>query len=296
MTKLSDSTPATGQWIRLEAFLRTNGLWLGPGWAAVCGVIASGRFTWSARGLLLAGLAIFLVDGVWATLWSAAIETNWAAIAARWNASPPPLRPRALLHMRTGAPSDRATRWLSQLTHWWQTELQPVAGSTVSSIVVCLALGLVLAAILGGQMLMLSAAALALIQIGLVINRAAGQPLPVIQAILEVGLAWLAGHAAFAPINIISTLMAAVFAITYAGGLQLVEQQGGLKRWRWSQLAAAAIVLIARHPLPALMLFLTTFAQLLIEPGLKERSGAWFVRSSQVWLMAAMLITAFTIR
>jgi hypothetical protein len=298
MNETSDSVPpAIGPSIRLDIVLRSSGLWLGPIWAVVCGIVASGRFTWDARGLLLAGLTLFLVIVVWATLWTSAVETNWAAITAQWNATPPPLRPAALPYTRPGAPGDRAARWLFHLAHWWQSNLQPTASTAVLSIVVCLALGAALAAILGWQMLALSAAALATVQIGMVVNRATGQSVPAVKAVLEAGLAWLAGHAAYGSISMTSALMAGLFTFAYAGGLELVEQQNGLAGWRWPQLIAALLLLMTHHPLAALAVLFILFAQLLLEPALKqERDGIWFVRSSQVWLMATMLITAFTIR
>jgi hypothetical protein len=275
--------------------VRSSGLWLGPALAVVCGIIASGRFTWNVRGLLLGGLVIFLIDGIWATVWAAAVETNWAAIIARWDSSPPPLRPYALPYTRPGAPADHMAHWLAHLAHWWKTELYPVAGTAVSSIALCAALGIALAAILGWQMLVLSAAALAVVQLALVLNRASGQPVHALKAFLEVGLAWLAGHSAFGPLSVISTVMAALFAIAYTGGLQLVEEYNGLPNWRWPQLAAGLILLVIRQPVAALLLFIIVFAQLLLEPALKQKGPAWFVQSSQVWLIAAMLIAAFTI-
>jgi hypothetical protein len=298
-SSVSDSTsPTLGQFVRLDAVLQTSRLGLGPGWAVVCGVMASGRFTWSGRGLLLAGLAIFLADGVWATLWAAIVETNWAAMAARWHASPPPLRQSRLPYVQSGAPGDRAARWLAHLASWWQADLQPLAGSTVSSSLIGLALGSGLSVILGWPTLALSGAALALIQIGLVVNRASGQPVPVVKAILQIGLAWLAGHVAFGPLSWLSVFMAAAFTTTYAGGLSLLEQPGGLAAWRWPQWAAAALLFITRHPLAALTLLFTSFAQLLLEPALTKqaRDGAWFIASSQAWLMIAMAIAALTIR
>ncbi len=289
--------PLAGQLIRLDISLRSGGLWIGPAWAVLCGIVASGRFAWNVRGLLLAGLALFLVDGVWATLWTAAVETDWAGLAAGWDSSPPPLRARRLPYVQAGAPGDRAAGWLAHLARWWQNRMQPVAGTAVSSIAVCLPLGAALSALLGWQVLALSAAALAMIQLGLVTNRASGRPSPLLQAGLEFGLAWLAGQAAFGLVTLSSTLMALLFATAYYGGLQLLGQGAGLAYWRWPQLIAALVLLALRQPLPALVLFFILFAQVLLEPALESgRSGAWFVRSSQAWLMAAMLVVAFTIR
>ncbi|MBN1888032.1 MAG: hypothetical protein JW850_08570 [Thermoflexales bacterium] len=290
--------PEAGQLIRLDVSLRSGGLWIGPAWAVVCGIVASGRFAWDARGLLLAGLALFLVDGVWATLWASVVETDWAGLAAGWDSSPPPLRARRLLpYVQAGAPGDRAAGWLAHLARWWQNRAQPMAGTAVSSIAVCLPLGAALSALLGWQMLALSAAALAMVQLGLVANRASGRPVPLLQAGLEFGLAWLAGQAAFGPVTLPSALMALLFATAYYGGLRLVEQGAGLANWRWPQLIVALVLLVLRQPLPALALFFILFAQVLLEPALgRGRSGAWFVRSSQAWLMAAMLVVAFTIR
>ncbi len=294
MNDTPDSTlSAIGPWLRFDVALRSGGLWLGPVWGVVCGVIASGRFTWNARGLLLAGLTLFLVDGLWATLQAAMLETNWAASVARRTTGSSPLRSHLLAHLRS---EPRAVRWLSQLVQGWQTKVSPALGPTVTTIPLCLMLGTALAAILGWQMLALSAAALAVIQIGLVLNRATGQAVPVVKAALEMGLAWLAGHAAFGSPGVLSALMAAIFTLTYLGGLHLVARPGGGRSWYGTQGLAALLLFLVRQPVAAWLLVILLFAQLLTAPLLQqEHPGIAFVRSNQAWMIAAMLAAAFAV-
>ncbi len=294
--------PEIGQLVRLDVTLRSSGLWLGPVWAIICGIVASGGFRWTGPAILHAALVFFLVDVAWATLWAAAAETDWATPAKHWGSSEVDV-PYTLPYAQPDAPGDRAVRWLAHTSRWWRDHLQPAIGSAVSTILLCVLLGATLSAVLGWQAMALSVAGLAVVQLGVVVGRGSGCPVPALKATLEIGLAWLVAHIMFAPLTLPSALLAGAFAATYAAGLGLIRGSRRIAIWNWAQFAVALLLLVMRQPVAALVVFMLVLPQLLLEPVLQrdhrspsgESSGAWYVRSTQVWLMAAMLIAAISV-
>jgi hypothetical protein len=291
----TQDTPEIGQLVRLDVTLRGSGLWLGPIWAILCGIIASGGWKWNGASLLEAVLVFFLVDGAWATLWAAAAETDWATPAREWGRSE--VTPaRALPYTQPNTPGDRAMRWLAHTTRWWREHLRPSIGSAVSTILLCVAFSAALSAVLGWPAVALSAAGAAVVQLGVVVGRGTGRPLPALKATLDIGLAWLLAHVVFAPLTAPSALLAAAFAAVYGTGLTLVEGGQHATLWNAAQFAAAGLLVLMRQPVAALAVFLMVIPQMLLEPALRRgMGGAWFVRSTQAWLMIAMLIAAIAV-
>jgi hypothetical protein len=290
-------TPEIGQIIRLDVTLRGSGLWLGPIWAIVCGIVASGGWKWDPASLLQVALLFFLVEGAWATLWAAAAETDWATPAKQWGKSNA-VRAPALPYTQPDAPGDRALRWYSDTVEWWREHLRPSIGRTASTIVLCIALGAALSAVLGWPAMALSAAAAATVQLGVIVGRGTGQPLPALKATLEIGLVWLAAYMIFAPMTVTSmqTVTSALLALVKGG------QRATL--WNASQFAVAALLMLLRQPVAALAVFFIVIPQLLLEPIVRrgqspasntDASGVWFVRSAQAWLMLGMFLAALTI-
>jgi len=292
---MNDNTPEIGQLVRLDVALRGSGLWLGPIWAILCGIIASGNWKWDGAALLKAVLVFFLVDGAWATLWAAAAETDWATPAALWGRSDA-APARTLPYAQPNTPGDRVMRWFAHTVEWWQEHLRPSIGSAVSTIILCVALSVALSAVLGWPAVALSAAGAAVIQLGLVLGRGTGRPLPTLKATLDIGLAWLLAHAVFAPLTVSSALLAAAFAAVYATGLALIEGGRRATVWNMAQFAVAGLLALMRQPVAALAVFFMVIPQMLLEPALRRgMGGVWFVRSTQAWLMIAMLIAAIAI-
>jgi len=295
---MNNGTPKIGQLVRLDVTLRLSGLWLGPLWAIVCGLVASGGWNWNAAALLRATLIFFLVDGAWATLWAAAAETDWATPAKRWGEAPV-ATPRSWPYTQPDAPGGRMQRRLAHTLQWWREHLQPVAGSSVSTILLCVALGAALSAMLGWPALALSSAAAAVIQMGVIVGRGRGRPAPLLKALLDIGLAWLLAHMIFAPLTIPSVLLAFLFTVAYAAGLALVEGGRRATWWNGAQFAVAALLMALRIPVAAFAVLLTVIPQLLLEPvlrrGDRDEVGIWFARSTQAWLMLGMLIASASI-
>ena len=279
--------PASGGLIRLQARLTNPIAWVGPTWAALCGIVASGGFVWQGKDWLRLALLILLVDGGWGTLWAAIASTDWATPLRRWRnwrfgepvAAPPYTLPDST--------SDRTSHWLGQLRAWWRDVLWPTCGPALSAIAVALPVIVVLAALLGPELLLLSLAVLAVMQLGLAWEGC--------NAAVAVMLPWLAGHAAFDSLTPSSAGLALAFTLAWVGNRRADSV------WRRAlgvvaQLLAAALLVALRQPLAAGGLSLLLVPQLALLPWLQRgQPASWYTRHARPWLMAAMLLAAWAL-
>jgi len=285
------SHPVSGGLIRLQARLTSPTAWLGPAWATLCGVVASGRFSWQGEDWLRLALLILLVDGGWGTLWAALGSTDWAKPLRRWHnwrfGDPATTLPYTL----PDTPGDRASRWLGQLRAWRRDVFWPACGPAVSAIVIALPVTGILAALLGPELLLLSLAALAVMQLGLAWKG--------FDAAVAVALPWLAGHVAFGSTETTPVLasigLALAFALAWGAAWRAGSRWGGALGIA-AQLLAAAFLVALRHPLAAGGLVLLVAPQLALLPWLRRgQATSWYVRHTRPWLMAAMLIAAWVL-
>jgi hypothetical protein len=283
----------TGHFIRIQIPARSRVLWLSPAWAVICGVVASSAFAWTGRDVLIALLAVLLADGAWATAWWGLVETDWPQLLERWPlVTPDPVdQPWPLAH--PGSPADRAQQWTARWRAWWRVVLWPEAGTPVLSALVSSGLAVVLSAVIGWPALTLSLGAMALIQIGVLLEHRPGRASHVARGALDVGLAWALGHAALGALTPVSISLAALFAIVYGSSIDLAR--GGQQR-RWWLLPQAIVVLILvgiQQPLAAFAATSLLIAQALLATVLR---GLPFAQAAQGWLLLAMLAAALAIR
>jgi len=289
------SRPASGGLIRLQAHLTDLMAWLGPGWTTLCGVVASGGFGWEGEGFLRLALLLLLVDGAWGTLWAALGSTNWATPLRRWRNWRYGDLTRRLPYTLPGSPGDRASRWLGQLHVWWRDVLWPACGPAVSAIVVALPVTAVLGALLGQKLLLLSAAAFAVMQLGVAWEGGRGKVAPGWDGAVAVTLPWLAGHVAFGPLTLSSAGLALAFALAW-GAAWRSGSRWGRALGIGAQLLAVALLVALYRPLAAGLLLLLLAPQLALLPWLRRGLPAsWPVRHTRPWLMAAMLVAAWAL-
>ena len=289
------SPPASGGLIRLQAHLADPTTWLCPAWATLCGVVASGRFGWQGRDFLRLALLILLVDGGWGTLWAALGNTDWATPLRRWRnyrfGEPIPTPPYTL----PSSPGDRASHWLGQLRAWWRDVLWVTCGPALAAILVALPVTAVLAALLGPELTLLSLAALAAMQLGLVREGGRGFVTPGWNAAIVVALPWLAGQATFGALTLRSTGLALAFGLAWGAAWQAGSA------WRRAlgivaQLLAATLLVALHLPLAAGITLLLLAPQLALFPWLQRgQSASWYARHARPWLMAAMLVAAWAL-
>jgi hypothetical protein len=280
----------TGQLIRLQIPIRARTLWLSPAWAVVCGIIASGAFAWTGRDVLIATLALVVVDGAWATAWWGLVDTDWRSLFATWDAFD-------VSHVEatwgaTGSSAARSQRGFARLRLWWQTIGKEHAGSPLLSALFAVVLAFLLSAVIGGAAIGLTLAALALTQIGLLLS-VHGRAVNWLEGLIDVGLAWLLGHVAFGQLTLISALTALIFSFSYAAMLDVAQSGVHQRRWLIPQLIMVLVLVLLQQPIAALALFVMLIAQASLATVLH---GLDFARTAQIWLMLSMLIAALGIR
>ncbi len=284
---------SSGGLIRLRTRLTEPTTWLGPAWACLCGVVASGGFDWQNGDLIRLALLILLVDGGWGTLWAALGSTDWATPLRHWRDWRLSEPSAALPYTLPNSPGDRASRWMGQLRAWWRDALWPTCGPAISSVIVALPVTALLGILLGPELLLLSAAALAITQLGLAWEGGRGAATPGWDAIIAVALPWLAGHIAFGGSPTSHSIgLAVAFALAW-GSARRFRSVGGRILGVGGQLLAATLLVALYHPLAAGTLLLLIVPQLALIPWLwRGQSASWYVCHARPWLMAAMMIAA----
>jgi hypothetical protein len=289
------SCPASGGLIHLQARLTSPITWLGPAWATLCGVIASGEVGWRGDDWLLLALLVLLVDAGWGTLWASLAGTNWAKPLRRWRnwrfGEPAGTLPYTL----SGSPGDRASRWLGQLRAWGRDVLWPACGPALSAIVVALPVTALLAALLGTDLVLLSVGALVVMQLGLAWEGGSGSAAPGWDAAIAVALPWLAGHVAFGSLSLRSAGLALAFALAWGAAWRTDMARGRVLEVGAHFLVAALLVALHR-PLAAGCTVLLFVPQVALLPWLRRgQPASWYVRHTRPWLMAAMLVAAWAL-
>jgi len=278
--------------IRLTPRPGRTGVWLLPLWAVLCGALASSTVHPSLTDgvrLLLVGL---LVEGGWGTLWSALATTDWATPLQRWRDWPAGAAVPLLPYARPGAPAERLALRLSQLRSWWRDAFAPTAGPALGEALVGLALSAFLALALGPEMLLLTLGAIALMELAAVRAEGRGTPPGGWDAILRMGLPWLAGHLAFGALTLPSIALAGGFTLAVAGA---TGDKGNRSKSLWivGQLLTAILFVLLRRPVAAafLVLFLLPQWALLVP----SRSPSPIYHRALPWLGAAMLLAAWAV-
>lgn len=294
--------PGLGSPLHVQVWLR-RGL-LGPIWAALCGGLATGGVTASADPLLRLALSALLVDVVWGGLWSALMATDWATPLRRWQSWRHGTPVRLLPYTSPDGPAGRLGRYLGQLRSWWTESARPTLGPTLAGLALLLPLALVMAGVLGVRPLLVTLAAITLLQFTFAWSGGDTRPVPGPQALFEIALPWLAGHVLFDLPTWPALVLALAYALSYAGGLRLAQGWTGLARWNVGQVSAIVVLVALRQPTAAGIAGLLFMGQAILQPGLfnaetdqvDPADAARFLRWAQPWLMAAMLVAAWGVR
>ncbi len=245
-------------------------------------------------------LLILLVDVGWGTVWAALGDTNWAQPFRQWRhwrlGPPAPSLP----YTRPDAPGGAVSRCLGRLRAWARDAFWPVCGPALLSILAALPLIFLLSAILGPVALLASAAALAVMQISLTLNQTQGNVKPEWDALIGLLLPWLTGYRAFGPTSDLLALssvgLAFAFTVTWCASRRAGSVWGrGLIVV--SQCLILTLLIILRRPMAAAGLALLSIPLLALSPWMRDRNVSinWYIRHTQPWLMASMLIAALAL-
>jgi hypothetical protein len=247
-----------------------------PAWAVICGALAArdGRWpfqvahaagmTLDPRALTALVLAVFVVQVLWSTGQALLIDGGASPVlpgTASERSASVASRPRRGL---PGLPYTTPWSPLGRLIGRWRAPSRsPDARLTL---VLVPLLTLILSAVVGWQMTVLSLAAIALSLLEWRVARQ-GRPPRALQAGTLVGLGWLAGHTVFAPLTWTSLTVACCYAIAYQGALELDREparpgedalSGEDRRLPWAlallyggQGAALVLLVVLGRPLAA---------------------------------------------
>jgi hypothetical protein len=281
--------------VRLQARVTHLTTWLGPTWATLCGIVASGGFSWEGRDWVRLALLILLVEGGWGTLWAALGGSDWATPLHRWRHWDKNAPVAALPYTLPGAPGGRLRRSLGRLRTWWGEVFWPTRGSTLLAVVAALPVAALLGALLGPELILLSVAALALMQLGVVWKGGRDVVPPGWDAFIAVALPWLAGHVTFGPVTLRSAGLALLFAVAWGKAWDVTSIEGRVLAMGSQFLAMASLVALHR-PVAAGTLFLLLVPQLALLPWARtSHPVTWYVRHTRPWLMAAMAVAALAL-
>lgn len=296
--------------VLLEGRIR-RGLVLGPAWATLCGAIASGGFHWGAPDLVRLAAVMFLAEVGWASVWAAVTSPAWAEPLRRWailrtqanpsstslSAEGPQRGAFWLPYLREDAPGGALARWLAALRVWWADSARAVAGPVLNGLLIATILSLLLAALLGPRLVLLTLAAFATAQLAFALSPRPGQPGAVSQAAVWVGLPWLAGHVAFFPLSFPSAGLALAYSLAIAGLMQATDnrQRTNLVLLNLGQALAVAILLASGQVPGAGLVGLLAFPIVVMQPWLRRGlAGESFARRAQWPLMLAMLVSVLS--
>jgi hypothetical protein len=290
------SQTVSGSVTRLQTRLTEPVNWLGPAWAALCGALASGSSDWQGEGWLKLAVLVLLVDVGWGGLWAALGSSDWAATLVRWREWRAGDPVAAIPYTLPGSPGDRISRWAGQLRAWWREVFWVECGVAFSAVLVALLVTLVLATLLGADVLLLSLAALALMQLGLVWEGGRGVISPTWDAFIGVALPWMAGHMLFSgSLPLLSGTVAFAFALAW-GMTWRADGRGECALGFGAQLLLFLLLVALRRPLAAGGLVFLFVPQLALRQWLgRGLPVSWYVRHTRPWLMLAMLVAAWAL-
>jgi len=292
--------PSSGL-LHLQARAAELGSLLGPTCAALCGVIASHAWPLNSADLVNLPLLLLLVDGGWGTIWAALAGTDWSMPIRRWRSWDSDSVTGRLPYTLPGSMGHRMSRWLGKLATWWQSAFWPVCGPAVQAAVVGLPLTALLAVILGPKLLLLSTAAVALMQMAVLWKGGDGTVPTGWDGVIGVTLPWMAGHAVFGGPTVPSTILALLLGVAW-GSTWSPASAGASTALILAEVSAALGLVALRRPLAAGFVLLALAPQMALLPWASageakegRLKASRFVCYSRPWLMGVMVVAAFAL-
>jgi hypothetical protein len=293
-----------GRLLNLEARSVRSLIWLGPGWALLCGAVASAGLDISWHTLISLLLGLLLVDSLLGTVWSL-VTAEGSVLATsgkgnpgqKANLSAPP-------YTLPGSFGYRFFGFLSERTPSWRSTLSSSVGSPLLSLIFNSLFALVVGALLGEGPLLLTVVALLVAVSFLALYPSQEAMRLALGSFFLAGLAWLMGYTIFYNLATLSSdrsllgkplVWAAIYAVAFHA-YQLLSKESltrGATLLDLAQLGGIALLVIVKQPILAGIAGLLLLPQMLLQPPLLSTGdGLWYLRRVQVFTMAAMMVTA----
>jgi hypothetical protein len=295
--------PVDGRVVTLAVGRARSRVWLGPAWAVLCGAVASGGLSLQWRTPLVLLLGMLLADSVLGSLWELA---GLGGRARRRKKRGGPEGPSG----EAGGPGGVAGSAARVLDSWpsrlglWASRIWPRAGDSGLGWGFLALWALLLASVLGGVPLGLTAVALGLAAWRLAMPAGEGRLSSVLGTCYLAGLPWLTGWAAFGGLQFAMNELrplsqALVWAAAYATMFHAYKLLGEQRLARGSyllgaaHLLAVAVLVVVRQPVLAGAVVLLLLPQLMLQPELLNvDQGVWYLRRVQIFTMLATVVTA----
>jgi hypothetical protein len=267
-------------------------------WAVLCGALASGSLRWQAEDLLLLAMVVLLVELGWGRLWDLVVGTDWLDPGLPAPSSPPTTTFVILPYSRPGSLGWRLFEGLHLCGFWWRQMFWPAFGPVLLGILAATALTVVLVLLLPERLGLLSTALASLVGLGL-LWRLRQRAALAVQAGAQIGLSWLAGHAALVDVNPWAFAPALLFSGAVWG---VLRGMNGVRGGSWllygGQVGMLALLVMAKQPLAVGLIGLLAFGQAAQQispaPG-KGAEAAPLDRRIGLWLAAGMLVAALAL-
>jgi hypothetical protein len=293
MEESYSSRPLVGRWLALDLRPTRPLTWLGPGWAVLCGTVASGGLLLSGQSLLFLVFSLLLADvllGAWRALW---LLPDWrdavhraAANTPAWYIASDDVSGNAIL---------RIARQLWRRSRYVRSVILPVIDSEIIGMTMIGALALSIAVVLGQVVVVLTMVAMVLALIEGQIDAERGAYL---RAIFEIALPWLIAQIAFGYFSWLSLFYVLIFTAVYRALLGLSDTRQG--HWmllnNLAQLLVALVLFASRAPAVAGLVALALLAQVLWQSRFRvNRDGRAYVQRVQSYVLVTMLAAGFAL-
>lgn len=287
--KRRDRTLGLSEWIQVRPGAPGTVLWVGPIWATLCGVVASGtRLEVWTREALEVLIAVLLAGPVAGAINALALELGMTLGASPAGDGDRGCEiGRQLPYAVPRSCAARLSRMVADAREKWTRDSRGPAVEYVAGIVIVSTIALVLAGLLNGTVFVVMGSAIAVaIALGV-----AGRDRWLLFS-SQIMLGWLLGHGALGQPDHLSVAMSAVLAATYWSALTCAAERRGLRLSLGYalQLSGVSLLIVAGVPAGAGGLLLMLIAQLLFRAG--EWEGVVYARRVQPLIMLAMLIVS----
>jgi len=289
-----------------------------PLWSVLCGAwmayVQAARATRSPQALLGLLLAVAIVGVLWSTWRALLVDVDWAGYFARYPLPAPRLL-SGLPYTTPWSPLGRFFARSNQLRRWSQ-DVPVEIRSAWYTMLVLPALILMLSAVAGWPLTVLSIAALALSLIEARTSRrtsrrseSRGPVHTALRAGMQVGLGWLAGYVALAPLTWPAVTLACCYALAFQGTLRLAQptlvparRNSALLLFYSGQTAALALLALLERSLTAATAAFLLAPQWLLLAGLGPHQEVdatgrpaheWYLQRALPFCMLAMFAAAW---
>ncbi len=298
-----------GHSIQVRLFL-IRPIWrIGPGWAAVGGVLASSAVPSAPEHLLTLLLVWFIADPLLGTVWDVGVGGSSApAHRGLWRRLITDQRPghgSALVIFPYTQPDSRGQQLAERLGRfrcWWRESFWPEAGREFVTVALALGAAFLLGAVVGPTVLVLIVFSVALSWLAAfsqdeASSDSASSPARASNAtwrgLAEFGIAWLVGSVALGQASPLVIVVGVCYTATYLG---LMRQPDRFWLAGAGQFAVTCLLIGLRHPLAAAVTAITLVPQW----GLRARAGSPgasgpYLRAVQPFILVSMVAATLAI-